>query len=85
MANVVVHKKTALTGGGAGALDAIDGNTLSNGDVAFVFIDTSTVNFYELDATSGAAESSPGIIAPDTNPGNKRWIRTTLDVDGGEW
>jgi hypothetical protein len=29
---------------------------------------------YSLDHDSAAAESSPSVIAPDTNPGNKRWI-----------
>lgn len=64
----------ALTGGGTGALDAIDGNLLSDGDGAVV-IAGSAAYFYSLDATSGAAESSPDIIAPDVNPGDKRWIR----------
>jgi hypothetical protein len=35
---------------------------------------------YWLNATSGAAESSPGIITPDTNAGNKRWILKELRV-----
>ena len=76
MSNVLIYKETALTGGGAGALDAIDGDSLSDGDIAMVF-SGSTVYLFELDASSGAAESSPGIIAPDTNPGDKRWIRFT--------
>ena len=76
MTDVLIYKKTALTGGATGALDAVDGNSLSDGDIAMVF-SGSTIYFYELDATSGAAESSPGIIAPDTNPGDKRWIRFT--------
>jgi len=29
---------------------------------------------HQLDANSGLAESSPAVIAPDTNPGDKRWI-----------
>jgi len=64
---------TSLVGGGAGALDNIDGAGLSDGDGAVVITD-STAYFYHLDATSGQEESSPDIIAPDSNPGTKRWI-----------
>jgi hypothetical protein len=65
----------ALTGGGAGALDAIDGNVLADGDGALVIDATNDKSyFYTLNASSGAAESSPNIIAPDSNAGNKRWI-----------
>lgn len=62
-----------LTGGATGALDAIDGAGLADLDAAMVQTD-GKVYFYSLDSTSGAAEASPGIIAPDTNPGTKRWI-----------
>jgi hypothetical protein len=69
-----------LTGGAQYSLDALDGNDatgsgdpLAEGDVAVVVTST-YVYFYRLDATSGAAESSPDVIAPDTNPGTKRWI-----------
>jgi hypothetical protein len=62
-----------LTGGGAGALDAIDGSLLSDGDGAVV-VGSSTVYFYNLDGDSGAAESSPDVIAPDLNADNKRWL-----------
>lgn len=64
----------SLIGGGIGALDAIDGSLLENGDSAVV-ITASAAHFYSLNATSGAAESSPDIIAPDINAGDKRWIR----------
>lgn len=67
------YKFTALTGGGAGALDAQDGATLSHGDVALVTA-AGTLYVYELDAASGAAESVPDVIAPDINAGDKRWI-----------
>lgn len=62
-----------LSGGATGALDAIDGAGLADLDAAIVQTD-GVVYFYSLDATSGAAESSPGIISPDTNAGTKRWI-----------
>ena len=63
----------ALTGGGTGALDAIDGGLLSDGDGAVVIAGTTTY-FYSLDGTSGATESGPNVIAPDVNAGDKRWI-----------
>ena len=72
---------SALIGGGTGALDAIDGTDLADLDAAFVQTD-GTIYFYHLDATSGAAESSPDIIKPDTNAGTKRWIKQT--VSGAE-
>ena len=64
---------TVLTGGAAGALDAIDGALLVDLDGAVVATD-GTSYFYSLDATSAAGESSPDIISPDSNAGDKRWI-----------
>lgn len=64
---------TSITGGGSGALDAIDGADLSDLDGAVVITD-GTAYFYHLNATSGEGESSPDIISPDSNPGTKRWI-----------
>jgi len=64
---------TSTIGGAAGSLDSIDGATLSDGDRAILITDTG-VRFYRLDATSGAAESDPDVIAPDLTPGTKRWI-----------
>ena len=63
-----------LIGGGAGALDAIDGAALVDKEIAIVVMPLGYTYVYTLDADSGAAESSPDIIAPDANPGNKRWI-----------
>jgi hypothetical protein len=63
----------ALIGGASGALDYVDGNSLSDGSKALV--QTNGVAYlYRLNASSGAAESSPGIISPDSNAGTKRWI-----------
>jgi hypothetical protein len=46
----------ALTGGGAGALDAIDGSVLNDGDGALVLDATNDVAYtYTLNASSGAA------------------------------
>ena len=66
--------RTATTGGGANALDGKDGDDLNDGDLGFVFDSSSRFLAYELDASSGAAEDDPYVIAPDTNPGSKRWI-----------
>jgi len=69
---------TSLTGGGTGALDAIDGTDLADLDAAFV-VTLSYIYFYSLDVDSAAAESSPDVISPDTNAGNKRWILTGIN------
>jgi hypothetical protein len=73
MASILDVQASALTGGASGALDAVDGNLLSDGSKATVVTDGVTY-LYRLDATSGAAESSPSIISPDSNAGDKRWI-----------
>jgi hypothetical protein len=85
MANYV-YAATSLTGGGSGALDAINGGLLSNGDSAVVFDYTeSTVYVYTLDETSGLPEDPPDIISPDVNPGNKRWILIERGLGTGPW
>jgi len=64
-----------LTGGASGALDAIDGTSLADKDIAIVGVSTSsTTYFYWLDDDNAGAESSPTIITPDTNGGDKRWL-----------
>ena len=74
MANKSYWWPTAFTGGSAGvSLDSIDGTGLVDGDYAIVTIGA-THYFYRLAASSGATEATPGIIAPDTNAGTKRWI-----------
>lgn len=62
----------ALTGGGEGALDAIDGDDLQDKEAAIVITPTK-FSVHTLKATSGAAENSPNVIAPDINAGDKRW------------
>ena len=71
---------TAKTGGGADALDAIDGDSLTDKDVAIV-LENDTFYFYILDDDASGTESDPGIINPDTNPGTKSWI---LQTTGGD-
>lgn len=73
MANKAYGSKTTLTGGGATALDSLDGASIFDGDIAFVPVN-GVLYVYRLNATSGAAESSPDIISPDANAGDKRWI-----------
>ena len=72
------YAKTLLTGGTSAALDSVDGDLLSDGDRAIVFVDGGTdpnqVYIYVLDASSSLSESSPNVITPDNNPGTKRWI-----------
>ena len=63
-----------LIGGAAGDLDAIDGAALTDKDTATVYVQDDKVYHYVLDADSAATESSPDIIAPDANGGDKRWI-----------
>ena len=67
------HYATALTGGAAGALDAKDGTALTDGWFAVAFV-SNVFYFYILDADNAGAESSPDIISPDANAGDKRWV-----------
>ena len=73
MATKTVYIKTALLGGTTNAIDGIDGADLLDGDFAFATI-SNVLYHYVLDDDSAAAESSPDIIEPDQNPGDKRWI-----------
>jgi hypothetical protein len=73
MTNYYADPCIELTGGTDGALDAIDGATVS--DKCFAITVNSTMAYiHQLDEDSGASESSPDVIAPDTNAGLKRWI-----------
>lgn len=78
MANKIVYVKTELTGGGTNALDAVDGAALSGGELAFVHTAAKEFYVYQLNALSAQEESSPEIIAPDSNAGDKRWELLTL-------
>lgn len=75
MAKPKAYGGAVLIGGGEGALDRpeLDGDILNDLDLAFVNT-AGILSPYWLDDDSGAAESSPDVIAPDTNPGTKRWI-----------
>lgn len=65
------RRATVLTGGGAGALDKIDGAGLAAGDVAQV-VTTSGIYHY-VNIQDSASENSPYVIRPDTNPGTNSW------------
>lgn len=84
--SVLVYKKTALTGGTSDALDGIDGAELNDGDICWVYLTDGEgdeyVSEYRLDSDSGESESSPNIIAPDDNPGSKRWILQATKYSG---
>lgn len=69
-----IWPSTDLIGGGFGALDAIDGALLGDGDGAIVITQDKNIYHYTLDATSGVAEDVPNVIIPDANPGTKRWL-----------
>jgi hypothetical protein len=71
---------TGLTGGGTGDLDSLVAANLVDKDMAFA-IDQTTVYVYALDDDSGAAESSPDVIKPDDETGNKRWILQSMRVN----
>ncbi|MBW2606148.1 MAG: hypothetical protein JRD05_00785 [Deltaproteobacteria bacterium] len=75
-----VYTFLELTGGGADALDFIDGADLADGDFA-IGLDSARGLVYLLDDDSAAGESSPDIIAMDTNGGDKRWILQKAYVD----
>lgn len=78
---------SSLTGGGTGALDSIDGDSVQGGDICIVITST-YVYVYELDAAVGGAESSPTKITPDANAGTKRWVLRNFylgTVDHGDF
>lgn len=76
MAIRTIYHFTAFTGGGATALDSVDGNRLLDNDRAFLIV-SGVFYVYYLNATSGATPNGTTIIIPATNPGAKRWIRCT--------
>ena len=80
---------TSLTGGGSGALDALDitgasapnASSLADGDTAIVAtISGTTVTFYYYvyDADGTTAESSPGVIRPDDYSSAGNWLLSNI-------
>jgi len=82
MANINFWNATELTGGGANSLDAINhldgdglGTPIGNNDIAIVADAVNSLQrIYEYNNGSGAVESSPDVIQPDSNAGNGRWL-----------
>ena len=79
MADRMVFFRIARTGGGATALDGIDGTDRGDGnplqDLDAAIVEDSGYYYpYIGDIDSGLAESDPDIIKPDTNAGDFRWI-----------
>ena len=73
MADYKVYPCTDLS-----QLSAIDGAALIENDWAIVVEDGEDVRFYRLSADSGESTSSPDVIAPGANAGQKRWLLQTL-------
>jgi hypothetical protein len=72
----------ALTGGGTGAIDKIDGATISQGDV-ILYVNYSTLESREyVCVADSATDNGDTVIAPDTNPGTKRWHLTSKKSAG---
>ena len=80
---------TSLTGGGAGALDAVYAGGIENGRPAVVFIQGDAVSHYMADAASGAAADGVNVIVPLWESagvpytGDLRWI--LHNIDGGSF
>lgn len=70
---------TGLTGGGALNLDGIDVANFSVGDR--IALSISGVGYSYTLTTSGAAESSPLIIAPDSGGSGLRWMLDSITVN----
>ena len=68
-----VYVKTALTGGAAGAIDAVDGSGLLDQDIVVTTYDNQTY-VHEVDDDLALSEDSPRIIVPDSNPGTINWV-----------
>lgn len=68
-----VSLATSFAAGDTGAVDAIDGQNLREGDTAIV--STSTGNYtYWLDSSASLTETSQRVISPDTKAGTKQWV-----------
>lgn len=77
----IMRVRSALTGGASGALDETDGALLNDGDPTLTVVPaTQKAYVYVLDADSAAAESSPAVVSPDANAGDKRHVLAGLVV-----
>lgn len=78
-----LYWRNCLTGGGD-CLDGIDGASLTDGDGAIIIMDNSGTYegyIYRLEETA-VAESSPDVISPDANAGDKRWRLVNIHAIG---
>lgn len=73
MATKIYFEFTLLTGGTSAALDSQNGNTLHDGDLAFVVV-AGILYVYQLDFDLGLPEAAPQYIVPDLNPGSMDWV-----------
>jgi len=80
-----IYGATALTGGAAGALDAIADASLADKDCAVVFVQSGSVYHYVYKADSTAAESSPTVITPDDVSGDGRWLLEPYYIASGTY
>lgn len=83
MATSRIYCATAISGGATGALDTIDGDNLTDNDMAIVVDYASdTVSFWRLEASGGhAGVENTDFVVPDDNAGTKEWWLQKLIVD----
>lgn len=74
MANSIYAFKHLTGGTDDSYLDYHDGDDLVDGDMALGFAYGDFLA-YSLEAENGCAANYPDIILPDTNPGDKRWVK----------
>lgn len=72
----VFFPSSGLTGGSSNALDGIDGDDISVGDIAYSF-DSTMLYFHQAIATT-LAESSPARVIPDANSSGKGWRQSSV-------
>lgn len=95
-----IYWRSALTGSGSGALDAVSKTAalqtrlvegspltwvpLASGDSAVVIVPGQRAEFYTFDAANSSAESSPAVIAPDDAGATGRWLRVPPELMASE-
>jgi hypothetical protein len=74
MPDLVMFRKTSLTGGGATAVDGISATALVGDELCFTTV-SDVLYVYCMNATSGEAANGVDIIIPVVGTvGDKRWI-----------
>jgi len=78
MPDLLMFKKTTLTGGGATAVDGISATALVGGELCWATV-SNVKHVYQLDPTSGATADGVLIIIPVVGTvGTKRWILQSI-------